>query len=334
MVERRAVMPSGWTAKKGEMKKRYRPLAEYLVERFGGRVYKVTIDAGFTCPHKGDGGEGGCIYCAPDTLRVIGNKGGDGRGEGPLSVTEQIDLNVERLRKRYKKATSFIAYFQINTNTYAPVDELRLLYNEAARHPDICGLAVSTRPDCVADEVLDLLSEVNESKPLWLELGLQSAKDETLRAINRGHTAADFEDAVMRAAVRGIDVCAHLILGLPGETRGDMVATARFIATLPVWGVKFHQLQVVAGTPLEKLYDNTNRRSLPLTLDEYTDAVVECLEVLSPDTVVHRLVGDTPRKMLVGTGWGVDKGEVIKKIEAILLERGTFQGAKYERQKE
>jgi hypothetical protein len=303
--------------------KRYRSLPDYLTEYFGGRLYKVTIDAGFTCPNR-DGSEGddGCIYCDPETLRLAAPG-------ATLSITEQIDKGVKSLRKRYKKSKSFIAYFQINTNTYAPISKLRSLYEEAVGHPDISAIAVSTRPDCVPDEVIDLLCDIKESKPLWLELGLQSSKDATLDAINRGHSAEDFADATRRAAASGIDVCGHIILGLPGETRDDMVETARFVASLPVWGIKFHQLQVVAGTPLEKLYENENKRSLPLSLDEYADVVVDCLEVLNPAIVVHRLVGDTPRRMLVAPRWGVDKGEVIKKIESIMEERDTFQGALY-----
>jgi radical SAM protein (TIGR01212 family) len=190
------------------MEKRYNTLSDYLKRRFKEKVYKVTLNAGFTCPTRdGTRGNGGCIYCEPATLVPKDYTPG-------MSIKEQLEKGIENVRRRHK-AKKFIAYFQVNTNTYADIARLKSLYTEAQRHPKVLALAVSTRPDCVDDKVLELLREFKQLKHLWLELGLQSANDETLKLINRGHTAGDFKDAVLRAAERGIDVCAHLIIGLP-----------------------------------------------------------------------------------------------------------------------
>jgi radical SAM protein (TIGR01212 family) len=310
----------------------------------------VTIDAGFTCPTRdGTKGQGGCIYCKPSTLVP--------KDLTPsMSIKDQLTKGIERVRKRHK-AEKFIAYFQVNTNTYSDIDHLKRLYNEAISHPEVTALAVSTRPDCVEDKVLDLLKELKEEKYLWLELGLQSAKESTLRLIKRGHTVEDFRGAVERAAGRGIDVCAHLIIGLPGEEKADIINTVRFISKLPVWGVKFHQLQVVKGTPLEKMYNRGEIKVLRtakdsqktcvstdhnvrnerlyncspqvLDLEDYTALVVDCLELLPPYVVVHRLVGDTPKGFLAAPLWGVNKFVVTDGIERLLQKRGSRQGAKF-----
>jgi radical SAM protein (TIGR01212 family) len=348
------------------MEKRYNPLSDFLKRRFCEKVYKVTLNAGFTCPNRdgtrgvgGEGDQGGCIYCEPSTL--IPKDYTDS-----MTITEQLERGIERVRKRYK-AEKFIAYFQVNTNTYADIDHLKGLYIEAASHPDVSGLAVSTRPDCVDNPVLDLLKEIKEKKHLWLELGLQTANDRTLRLIKRGHTVEDFRDAFERASERGIDICAHLIIGLPGEEKADIINTIRFISSLPVWGVKFHQLQVVKGTPIEGMYnrgeikvlrtakgsqdingstaynsgaynsgsDHLNNCSPQvLHLEQYASLVVDCLERLHPDVVVHRLSGDTPREFLVAPLWGVNKFIVAERIERLLQKRGTRQGAKFSQDKE
>jgi radical SAM protein (TIGR01212 family) len=299
---------------------RYNKLSDYLKDRFGCRVFKVTLLAGFTCPNRdGTKGTGGCIYCEPKTLVPRDYREGTG-------IIEQLEAGIEKVRKRHK-AEKFIAYFQVNTNTYADTDRLSGLYKEAARHPDVAALAISTRPDCVADEVLDLLAELKREKHLWLELALQSAHDTTLGVIKRGHTSGDFSRAVERAAKKGIDVCAHIILGLPGEGKSDILDTIRFIARQGVWGVKFHQMQVVRGTPLEGMYDEGFLR--PVGLEEYTSLVVDCLELLPPGVVVHRLVGDTPKGYLVAPKWGKNKFEVTGMIEGLLRARGTRQGAQF-----
>ena len=301
------------------MEKRYNTLSDYLKRRFGEKVFKVSLNAGFTCPTRdGTRGKGGCIYCEPATLVPKDYTPG-------TSITEQLEKGIENVRKRHK-AKKFIAYFQVNTNTYADIARLKSLYTEALRHPKVLALAVSTRPDCVDDKVFELLREFKQLKHLWLELGLQTANDETLKLINRGHTAGDFKDAALRAAERGIDVCAHLIIGLPGEGREDVLRTIRFVSSLPVWGVKFHQLQVVRGTPLEEMYKRGGIKTL--NLEDYASLVVDCLELLPDEVVVHRLSGDTPRELLVAPEWGVNKFVVTDRIERLLEERHTCQGAK------
>ncbi|MEE9614049.1 MAG: TIGR01212 family radical SAM protein [Thermodesulfobacteriota bacterium] len=307
--------------------RRYYPLSEYLKERFGCRVYRVTLDGGFTCPTRdGTKGTGGCTYCEPATLVPKDHKDG-------ASIGEQLAVGMEKVRKRHG-VEKFIAYFQVNTNTYANTERLRVLYTEATSHPDVLALAVSTRPDCLGDEVLDLLAELKGGgKHLWLEMGLQSSSDRTLERIGRGHTAGEFSDAAWRARARGIEVCAHVIFGLPGEGREKMLDTVKFISRLPVWGIKFHQLDVVKGTALEKEYNGKERNDDELkllSLDEYAGLVVESLELLPPRVVVHRLSGATPRELLVAPRWSLKRSAARNRIEKLLIEENTRQGANFQ----
>lgn len=296
----------------------YKSLSEFLKSRYGCKVFKITINAGFTCPNRdGTKGVGGCVYCEPATILPKECVDSDIKG--------QIASGMERVWLRHK-AEKFIAYFQINTNTHATIDKLREIYSHALI-PEVAAIAISTRPDCVNDEVLGLLSELKEKKSLWLELGLQSSKDETLKLINRAHTSADFEDAVKRAGSLGIDVCAHLILGLPGESTEDMFDTMRFVSRLKVWGVKLHQLQVIKGTVLEGMY---NRGEVnPLGLEEYAGLVVKCLELIPPDTIVHRLCGDVPERFLAAPRWGANKFMITDLVLKAFSEMATHQGAKF-----
>ncbi len=298
----------------------FNPLSDYLKEQFGGRTFKVTVDAGFTCPNR-DGAKGrdGCLYCKPETLvpQYIEDK---------EDIESQIKRGVEIVRKRHN-AEKFIAYFQVHTNTYAEPSRLKDLYSRALKFPEVAAIAVSTRPDCLSEDVLAVLQDIKEKKHLWLELGLQSANNPTLEAMNRGHSAEDFKDALLRARERGIDVCAHVILGLPGEKRGHMLDTIGFLNSIRPWGIKFHQLQVLKDTPLESLYNN--REVVTLKLDEYATLVVECLERLSPEVVVHRLCGDTPERHLVAPRWSGNKLMVIEKILAKLRTRKSYQGMRF-----
>ncbi|MFQ5586514.1 MAG: TIGR01212 family radical SAM protein [Thermodesulfobacteriota bacterium] len=299
--------------------RRYYPLKEFLKERFGCRVYRVSLDAGLTCPNRdGTKGRGGCTFCNNSTLSHPPDTGG-------REIGEQLTRGMEYLRRR-RGADKFIAYLQPNSNTYAPIESLERFYREATGHPDVVALAISTRPDCLGEEVLDLLDGFSRTIFLWLELGLQSVKDATLLALNRGHTVADFEEALDSAVQRGIPVCAHVILGLPGESRGDMVSTARFIARHNVWGVKLHPLHIQRGTRLEELYRKGEVRVLDL--DEYAERVVEFLEELPPQTVIHRLSGSTPKRFLVAPSWGADRFTPPAIIRKLLEKRDTSQGAK------
>lgn len=299
----------------------YRDLNSHLRERFGVRVQKVTLDAGLTCPNRdGRVGMGGCLYC---NARGSGT-GAFARGK---SIREQLEEGMARLARRYG-ASRFIAYFQSFSNTYAPVKILRALYQEALAFPEIVGLSIGTRPDCLSPEILDLLADLARKRLLWLELGLQSAHDETLRLINRGHDAACFTRAVKAAANRSLEVVAHVILGLPGEGPGEMSATARYLSGLPVQGVKIHLLYVVRGSVLEALYRSGKYR--PLEEGEYINLVADFLELLPPHLVIHRLTGDPHPEELVAPGWCRDKSRVLAGIREELARRGSRQGSAWE----
>lgn len=295
----------------------YRSLRSYLAEIFPGSVRKLTLDAGFTCPNRdGRVGVGGCIYCNP-------RGSGTGAWVRGLSITEQVRAGIARLEHRHK-AQRFIAYFQSFSNTYAPLEVLAARYREALAFPPVVGLSIGTRPDCLAPGVLDLLQDITATHRVWLELGLQSAHDDTLRRINRGHDVACFADAVARAAGRGLHLVAHVILGLPGETQAHMLATAEFLAALPVDGVKLHLLYVVRGTPLERLYAAGAYR--PLERDAFVSLVAEFLERLPPKIVIHRLTGDPHRGESVAPDWCLDKNRILRDIQKFMAAHRTFQG--------
>lgn len=295
--------------------KRYTSFPDHLRQRFACRVYKVGLDAGFTCPNR-DGrlAVGGCIYC---------NNASFSPGNRRLPVLEQLERGKRFLRQRYK-AQKFIAYFQAYTNTYADARVLGSLYDDALASDDVVGLSVGTRPDCVPDAVLDLLADYASRTYVWLELGLESGHDRTLELINRWHTVAAFDDAVRRARQRGLRVGAHIILGLPGETAADMLDTARRLAQLRIDAVKIHHLHVVRHTVLEKMY---RRGEVSLfDLDVYAARVVDVLEVLPRHTIIMRLMGDAPRSMLVAPDWSLRKQAVLRRIDQELERRDTYQG--------
>jgi radical SAM protein (TIGR01212 family) len=299
------------------MARRYNDLNTYLRGLFGCRVQKITIDAGLTCPNRdGRVGTGGCIYC---------NARGSGTGahRRGLTVAEQLQRGKAALSKRYK-AKKFLAYFQSFSNTYAPLEALRRLYAEALAVPDVVGLAIGTRPDCVDPPVLDLLEELARSHLIWVEYGLQSAHDATLELINRGHTFGQFQAAVAATRQRGIRICAHVILGLPGETRRQMLATADAVAALGIDGIKLHLLYVIRGTPLEHLY--RKGRYTCLGQSAYVDLVCDFLERLPPDMVIQRLTGDPHPKELVAPQWSLKKSDTLALIRATLERRDTWQG--------
>jgi hypothetical protein len=297
---------------------RYRDFNTYLREIFGERVQKIPLDAGLSCPNRdGTLSREGCLFC-------------DARGSGTgarirqgLTISEQIDRARAFLSRRYK-ARKFIAYFQSFTNTYAPIDQLKSLYDQALSHEDMVGLSVATRPDCVEEKVLDLLAGYGSTHLVWMEYGLQSAHDQTLRRINRGHDVACFERSVQMAHTHSLNICAHVILGLPGEDREMMLKTARFLSSLPIQGIKIHLLYVVAGTPLAVLYQKGGYRCLEQT--EYADLVVDFLERLPPGLVVQRITGDPVPSELVAPDWAIDKSENLKRIRGQFEKRDTWQG--------
>ncbi|MCX5827713.1 MAG: TIGR01212 family radical SAM protein [Deltaproteobacteria bacterium] len=297
--------------------KRYYDLKSYWRNRFGCKVYKLPIDAGFTCPNRdGHAAVGGCIYC-------------DGRGSklrqaGPLpSVTEQIHKGMAYYTV-HRQAGNFIAYFQTFTNTYGDREHLKRLYDEALAQPDVLGLSIGTRPDCVPDSVLDLLENYAKTHHIWLELGLQSIHDRTLTLLNRGHNREIFLDTVQRIQGRGILLCVHIIVGLPGETHQDILETARILAGLPIQGIKIHSLLALQGTVLGSLYESGAISMI--SKEEYVTTVCDILEILPPEMVIQRLTADGYKDIFLGPAWAVNKMDVLNNIDRELKRRQTWQG--------
>ncbi len=301
------------------LKNRYNDLNSCLQARYGCRVQKISIDAGFSCPNRdGTLGTGGCIYC---------NAQGSGTGASArgLSVTQQLEAGKEAMGRRYK-AKRFLAYFQSFSNTYAPVATLKRLWTEALSVPDVVGLCIGTRPDCVPQPVLDLLETFARKHLVWIEYGLQSASDATLARIHRGHDFAAFQHAVAMTRNRRIQICAHVILGLPGENRETMLATAKSVADAGIDGIKIHLLYVVRGTAMESLYASGAYRCLEQP--EYVQIVCDILERLPESMVIQRLTGDPHPEELVAPQWSLQKRETLAMIHAELERRDTWQGKK------
>ncbi|MCA1959349.1 MAG: TIGR01212 family radical SAM protein [Desulfomonile sp.] len=297
---------------------RYRSLSSWLKERFGEPVRKITVDAGLGCPNRdGTISRWGCIYCNP-------RGSGTGASDHGVSVREQVDRGARFLSERFH-CRKFIAYFQSFTNTYGDLSDLAPLWAEALEHPGVVGLAIGTRPDCVADDVLDHLAGLSSERLVWVEYGLQSAHAETLELINRGHGPEAFFDAVRRTHARKIPVVAHLILGLPGESVVHMKATASAVAAAGVEGVKLHPLYVIRGTPLEGMYKSGQYK--PFTEQEAIDATLAVLERLSSETVIHRLTSDPHPEELVAPDWMLDKRRVRAHLAMAMENRDVRQGS-------
>jgi len=297
--------------------KRYNDLNTYLRNRFGCRVQKITVDAGLTCPNRdGTISTKGCIFC---------NDRGSGTGahNRGLSITRQLEQGKAALSKRYK-AKKFLAYFQSFSNTYAPVEVLKRIYEEAIGMDDIVGISIGTRPDCIDQDKLALLQEMAGKCLVWVEYGLQSAHDSTLSLINRGHDAACFAKAVEKTQNRGIKICAHVILGLPGETTTHVHDTAKFISRLGIHGVKIHLLYVIKGTRLETMVQQGAYHCLTQTA--YVDLVCDFLERIPDDMIVQRLTSDPHPHELVAPHWALNKMETLSRIQAELERRDSRQG--------
>ena len=302
------------------MKNRYYDLNSYLRNTFSCRVQKISLDTGLSCPNRdGSIATGGCIYC---------NSRGSGTGamKKGLSITEQILKGKEFLKKRYK-AKKFLAYFQSFSNTYGPYEKLKGLYEEALAIDDIVGLSVGTRPDCVDEMTLTLLEGYTKDYLVWIEYGIQSIHGRTLAAINRGHDVSCFREAVKATRNRGIKICTHVILGLPFEDRGDMLATAKAVAAMGIDGIKIHLLYVIKGTRMEKLYLEGNYRCLEQ--EEYANLVCDFLELLPPGMVIQRLTGDPHPAELAAPEWSLRKNETLSLIKKILGDRDSWQGKRF-----
>jgi uncharacterized protein len=287
---------------------------------FSERVQKVSIDAGFTCPNRdGTKGTGGCTYCNNTTFKpTYCNL------ENPVS--EQVNKGVEFFARKYD-SMKFLAYFQAYSNTYAPLENLIALYDEALMHPKIVGLVIATRPDCLPNNVLDYLEKKSRQFYVMVELGVESCNNNTLAFINRGHSFEESAEAIQKLAARGIRSCAHMILGLPGETRETILSQARELSKLPLENLKLHQLQIHRHTVMEKQFRETPELfSIFHTVEEYIELVVDYLELLSPRIIVERFVSQSPRELLIAPKWGLKNFEFVDRLEKRLAERNAWQG--------
>ena len=306
--------------------KPYHSLDYEMKRRFGTKVYKIALEGGMTCPNRdGTIGTGGCIFCSA---------GGSGDFAVPLqgaagmteeSVHRQIDLAISRIsRKMGSSPGAYIAYFQSYTNTYAPVSYLRQLFTAAILHPEIRVLSIATRPDCLPEEVLDLLEELNQIKPVWIELGLQTIHPDTARLIRRGYELDCFTDAKNRLRRRGLEVIVHVILGLPGEDRTQMLETVSWLGSNDIQGIKLQLLHILKGTDLALLYEQT---PFPvMSMEEYLDLVIDCVSLLPPEIVIHRITGDGPKNLLIAPLWSANKRLVLNTLTRRFQERGITQG--------
>lgn len=299
---------------------RYNSIGDHLKSEFGRKTVKLSIDAGFTCPNRdGTAGYGGCAFCSEGGSGELASRASSSDTDYSASISEQID----RLSEKWPDA-EYLAYFQSYTNTYAPVEVLRSRYYAALDDPRISGIAIATRPDCLGDDVLALLEEINRDHYMWVELGLQSTYNETLSAMNTCYTYEDYEKAAKALISRGIRVVTHLILGLPGETEEMMIGSVRKVCSLPVFGMKLHLMNIVKTSPLYR----TMPDYVPFdSIEQYVDLVVRCLEVIPPDVTIHRITGDVPRKILVSPEWSYRKRTILNMINRELKTRDTRQGA-------
>ncbi len=290
-----------------------RTVNQYLKEKYGQKIYKIAIDGGFTCPNR-DGrlDTRGCIFCSA-------GGSGDFAEDRSLSVTEQIERGKRRVESKMPadqtESNKYIAYFQAFTNTYAPVEHLKSLYMEAVRHPDIVAISIGTRPDCLPEDVLNLLGEINKIKPVWVELGLQTIHEKTADYIRRGYPLSVYDKAVEELKRRDIEIITHVILGLPGESREDMLESVRYVGDSGVQGIKLQLLHVLKGTDLEKDYMAGLFKCL--TMEEYIDLIADSLDILPEDIIIHRMTGDGPKRILVAPEWSADKKRVLNELNKL-----------------
>lgn len=304
--------------------RRFNAYSNYFRSLYGARVQKVSIDAGFTCPNRdGTKGSGGCTYCLNDAFNpsyCVPSK----------SVTQQIEEGVEFHKWRYSEAVSYLAYFQAFSNTYAPLDKLKELYEEALSFNGVIGLIIGTRPDCIDEEKLAYIKELSQRCYVAVEYGIESCYNKTLKRINRGHSFEDAIRAVERTSELGINAGAHFIFGLPGESRAEMMNQVDIISRLPVKTVKFHQLQIIKGTVMEKEFRENPEDFELFSWEEYLDFFISFLERLNPAIVVERFTGEAPPRFLTGEGWGKKRtDQIVSLIEKRLEESDTWQGKKY-----
>lgn len=304
--------------------RRFNAYTNYMRDRFGERVQKLTIDAGFTCPNRdGTVGTGGCTYCNNDAFNPSYCT-----SEKP--ITQQLQEGVDFHLKRYREATKYLAYFQAYSNTYAPVNELEGLYRQALNYKDVIGIVLGTRPDCIDDEKLEMISDLAKNFYIIIEYGIESCYNKTLERINRGHTYEQAVQAVEKTAQYGIKTGAHIILGLPGETKGMWMDEARILSKLPLNNLKIHQLQIVKETLMEKEYNEHPERFQFYRINEYIELVIDFIELLNPEFIVERISGETVISHLAGPRWGNKRYyEILDAFEKRMKERDTWQGRKF-----
>ena len=304
--------------------RRFNAYANYFRALFGERVQKVTIDAGFTCPNRdGAVGRGGCTYCDNNAFNPSYCEPGK-------SVKQQIEEGIEFHANRYRRANKYLAYFQAYSNTYKPLTELKNIYSEALSFPEVTGLVIGTRPDCIDDEKLDYFSELAEKHYVVIEYGVESCRNEALKEINRGHTWEVSREAIIKTANRGIRTGAHFIFGLPGDTKEELVKSADTISTLPLHSIKLHQLQIIKNTRMAVDYRKNPEKYNLFGLEEYLDLVVRFTERLNPDIVIERIAGEVPPRFNAGPSWGLIRNDqVLQRFEKKLEEYNTWQGKFY-----
>lgn len=304
--------------------RRFNAYANYFRNQFGQRIQKLSIDAGFTCPNRdGKVGTGGCTYCNNDAFNPS-------YCQPHKPVIQQIEEGIEFHARRYRRAENYLAYFQAFSNTYAPLNDLKQIYNQALRHPLISGLVIGTRPDCMDEEKLDYFAELSQQKYLIIEYGIESCYDKTLKRINRGHNFETLVKMLELTASKGIKTGGHLIFGLPGETKQEMLAEAEIISKLPLNNIKFHQLQIIKGSMMETDYKMYPENYTFFQLEEYIEFMTDFLEKLNLAFVVERFAGEVPPRFLAGPGWGLIRNDqILQKIEKKLEERDSWQGKFY-----
>lgn len=285
-------------------------ISSYLKNEFGQKTVKLSIDGGFTCPNRdGSKGSGGCLFCSEG-----------GGGDFASTIEDQIEL----LKDKWPN-TKYLAYFQNHTNTYAPADELREKFEAALNHPLISGIVIATRPDCINEEVLDLLSEINEKHFMWVELGLQTIHQKTADLINRCYELPVYDYAIKALRERGINTCVHLILGLPGESREEQIESVKYVCSSGAWGLKLHMLNVVKGSRMAADYSDYNSFE---SIDDYVHFICDLMEIIPPEIVIHRMTGDAPRKILITPEWSYRKRTILNGILAEMRRRGSRQGCR------
>lgn len=300
--------------------KPYRSLNSFLREKFNDKVYKISLDGGFSCPNRdGKLSKTGCLFCSE-------RGSGDFAGDRDFSISRQFDDIREMMEKKWKNG-KYIAYFQAYTNTYADPEVLRSKYREAVNKEGVVALSIATRPDCLGEEVLDVIEEFSREVYTFVELGLQTSNDAAAARINRGYGLEVFEKALLDLRSRGVDVVVHVIFGLPGESREDMLRTVEYLSEKNIQGVKFHLLHVMKGTPLEKVLESGSLRLMEM--DEYIETVCTAVSMLPPHVVIHRLTGDAPRELLMGPMWSLKKWEVLNAIDRYFAENGLYQGRNF-----